>query len=373
MKFSSKKMLIIGAMASIGYGIFHYVFQPKVHQLKNRAVAVNVAVVELKDVEQTIQAIGTVQAYASVAVRPQVSGILANVSFEGGKDVQTDQELFQIDPRPFEIELQQAKADLAKAEAQYDNARSVYERYAKLIGKGFVSQDVYNEAKSNVSAWQATVAANQAAVRAAQLKLDYCTIRAPISGRTSNMVLHQGNLVKDNDPTPLVVINQIKPITVNFNVPEQFLPQIQQILAKNSIQVTALIGDNKSLRQHGQLTSLNNAIDTATGTLQLKATFANEDNLLWPGQFVTLSMPLAKYSQAMVVPSKAIEQDQQGSHVYVIDTKQVAHYQPVQTGISVDNQTVILQGVKPGDKVVVEGQFQLTPGKMVQINKAAAV
>lgn len=370
MKLSIKKIIIGTVIVIIGFGLIRAVYQHKVHNPKNQAVAVSVVPVQQKDVQQTIEAVGVVQALASVAVKSQVSGTLAKVAIQEGKDVNVNDVLFQIDPRPFEIELQQAKAELAKAQAQLDNARSVYARYAKLVNKGFVAQDVFNEAHSNVTALEASVAADEAAVAAAQLKLDYSTIRAPISGRIGLINLHEGNLVKENDTTPLVVINQIKPITISFTIPEQYLPSIQQLLASGTtIALIAKISDNKEMQEQGILVSINNTIDTATGTIQLKGTFANEHNLLWPGQFVTVRMPLKKYPNALVVPSRAIEQGQNGAHVYVIDDKHVAQYRPVQTGVSVDNETVILNGVKPGENVVTDGQFRLAPGKTVILAK----
>ncbi|MDF2866946.1 MAG: mdtA [Gammaproteobacteria bacterium] len=368
MKLRTKKIGVAIVSLLVIYLIFAVVYQRKTDKFKQQAVAVTIQTVKQKDVEQPIQVVGTVQAHASVAIKAQVSGILAKISFQEGKDVKANDELFQIDPRPFAIDLQQAKADLAKDKALLENARSLYNRYAKLIKKGFVAQDVYNQARSNVITLEATVAADQAKVEAAQLKLDYSIIRSPISGRTGNIVLPIGNLVKDNDSTPLVVINQIQPITIAFTIAEQYLPKIQQNLAKGAIPLTALIGKDKNIVEQGELASINNTIDAATGTILLKGTFANAKNLLWPGQFVTVVMPLAKYPNALVIPTKAIEQGQQGAHVYLIDDKHIAQYQPVKTGVTLGDETVILSGLHLGDRVVTDGQFRLAPGKPVLLS-----
>jgi len=368
MKFGTKKIVIAALSLLVIYLIFTNFYRHKVGKSNQQAVVVTTQAVIQKDVEQTLQTVGTVQAYASVSVKAQVSGILAKISFKEGQEVQINDELFQIDSRPFAIDLQQAKADLAKNKAQLENARSIYNRYASLIKKGFVAQDTYNQARSNVTALAATVAADQAKVEAAQLKLDYSIIRSPINGRTGNVVVSIGNLVNQNDSTPLVVINQIQPITVAFTVAEHYLPKIQQNLSKGRISLKALIGKDKSIVEQGELTSINNTIDTTTGTILLKATFANTKNLLWPGQFVTVVMPLAKYPNALVVPTRAIEQGQQGSYVYVVNDKQLAQYQPVKTGITIGDETVILSGLQVGDQVVTDGQFRLAPDKPVVLN-----
>lgn len=368
MKFGTKKVVITTLSLLVIYLIFTNFYKHKIGKANQQAVMVTTQAVMQKDMEQMLQAVGTVQAYASVSVKAQVSGILAKISFAEGQEVNANDELFQIDSRPFVIDLQQARADLAKDTAQLENARSIYNRYAKLIKKGFVAQDTYNQARSNVSVLAATVAADQAKVEAAQLKLDYSMIRSPIKGLTGNVVVPIGSLVSQNDSTPLVIINQIHPITVAFTVAEHYLPKIQQNLAKGTLALTALIGKDKNTVEQGQLASINNTIDPATGTILLKATFANAKNLLWPGQFVTVVMPLATYAKALVVPTRAIEQGQQGTHVYLVNNKHLAQYQPVKTGISIGDETVILDGLRLGDQVVTDGQFRLAPGKPVVLS-----
>jgi multidrug efflux system membrane fusion protein len=369
MMLNIKKVSILIISLLLIYSLYTLIFQKKTDKNKQQAVAVAVQPVKRMDVEQTIQAVGTVQAYATVAVRAQVSGTLAKVNFAEGKDVKINDELFEIDSRPYLIQLQQAKADLAKDKAQLQNARAQYNRYAKLVKKGFVSQDIYSQAQSNVNQLEATVLADEAMVAAAQLKLDYTIIRAPISGRAGNTVLQVGNLVKDTDTTPLVTINQIAPITISFTVAEQYLPKIQNNLAKDTVSLTALLGKDKEVIEQGLLASINNTIDTSTGTILLKGMFANTRHLLWPGQFVKVVMPLAKFHNALVVPTKAIEQGQQGAYVYVIDDKLIAQHRLVKTGVAMQDETMIVSGLELGDKVVIDGQFRLAPGKPVLLNK----
>lgn len=367
MKAKAKKILIGIAVIAIVYGVAHTFYSQGADKSKKQKVVVTVASAQQKSLEQTIQVVGTVQAYATVAVKSHVGGTIARVSFQEGQVVKANDELFQIDPRPFTIALQQAKADLAKDEAQLDNANLQLQRYAKLAKKGFVAEDVYNQARSNVSSLTATVAAEQAKVAAAQLQLDYSTIRAPISGITGNQVLQVGNLVKENDANPLVTINQVEPIFINFALPEQYLPQVQQLFAKGPVQLIAQLGNAKQIKEYGQLFSLNNEIDTATGTIKLKGSFANKQHLLWPGQYVTVILPIAKFERALVIPTQAIQQGQQGVYVYLINDKQKAQYRLVKTGMLIGNETIILEGLNIGDQVVTDGQFRLQSGTRVVI------
>jgi multidrug efflux system membrane fusion protein len=360
MTVKRKAILLVTIGVFAGAIIWQQLSQHKAREAHKQAIPVEVTVVQRKDLEQTIQAVATVQASATVAIKSQVNGTLAQVNFQEGQEVQVNDVLFHIDDKPFAIAVQQAKADLAKDQVQLDNAKVQLQRYSKLIGKGFVSQDIYNQAQSNVSSFNAAVAASQAKLAAAQLQLDYCTIRAPISGRTGNIVVQPGNLVKENDATALVVINQINPIVINFAVPEQYLPAIQRSLAQGLVALTAQV--THEVIEQGQLTSINNEIDTVTGTIKLKGTFANDSDRLWPGQYVTVVLPIAKLQAALVVPSRAIQQGQKGSYVYVVDKEQKAEYRPITTGLRVKSETVVLKGLSAGETVVVDGQFRLTHG-----------
>ncbi len=364
------KLAVLMSIAALtGASIWHQLAKPQAHKSHSAPVAVEVDAVKRQDLEQTIQVMATVQAYATVAIKSRVEGILARVYFLPGKDVAANEPLFQIDDQPFNIALQQAKADLARDQAQLDNAKQQLARYSKLIDKGFVSQDIYNKAQSDVNVYSAAVAASKAKLASAQLQLDYCTIRAPISGKTSNVIAQSGNLIKVNDSVPLVIINQISPVDIDFAVPEQYLPAIQQSMANGPVAITARI--NGDWVEQGQLASINNEIDTTTGTVKLKGTFANSSNRLWPGQYVTVGLPIAKFKQAIVLPSRAVQQGQQGHYVYVVKDQR-AEYRAIKIGAMIKGQTIVLSGVQPGETVVVDGQFRLAQGTPVSVKQAQA-
>src|SRR3984893_283998 len=357
------------------------------------AVVVIAAPVEVRDVPIEIQGIGNVQASATVSVYSLLSGQIFEVRFKEGQDVKANDLLFTIDPRPFEAALQQAQAtmaqhqaaiaqaeaNLARDQAQADNAHIEEGRYKKLAEGGLIAREQYDQintahksAMATVDADRAAVAnakalvqADAAAVENAKVQLSYTAIRAPIAGRTGNLLIHQGNVVKANDiGNPLVVINRIHPIYVTFAVAERFLEQIKSERAKGALAVDA-IPQGQTVTTRGALTFVNNTVDTTTGTIQLKATFENTDDVLWPGQFATVVLTVRTEPGALVVPSQAIQAGQQGQYVFVVKADSTVESRPVMVAFANGPVTVVRQGVRAGERVVTDGDLRLVPGARV--------
>jgi len=339
---------------------------------KKPAVPVTVATVVQKKVPVLMRAIGNVEAYSTVGVKSQIGGVLMRVHFKEGQDVNKGALLFTIDPRPYEAALKQAEANLAKDTAQVENAREETRRYAELVKKGYVAQEQYDQIRTNAAALEATVNAGKAAVENAQLQLKYCFIYAPFSGRTGSLISYEGNLIKATADTSMVVINQVQPINVTFSVPEQYLPEIKKYMASGRVKVAAVIGKDEAHPVEGVLTFVDNAVDMTTGTIKLKATFANSEKRLWPGLFVNVSVILTTQPDAIVVPSQAIQTGQSGSYVFVIKDDLTAESRPVVGGRTLDGETVVEKGLQAGDKVVTDGQLRLVPGVKVEIKQAQA-
>lgn len=330
------------------------------------AVPVNVAAVVQKDVPVQLRAIGNVEAFSTVSVKAQVDGALAQINFKEGQEVKEGDLLFLIDPRPFQAALQQAEANLAKNRAEANNAQVQAERYRQLLANNFVSKDQYDQARTQAESFAAAVQADQAAVENAKLLLQYCYIRSPITGRIGQYLVHVGNIVKNRDTT-LATINRIRPVYVDFSVPEQQLTDIRQSAAARQLKVEAFAGTDESHSATGELSFIDNAVDTKTGTVLLKGTFPNQDETLWPGQFVTVALTLRRQPNALLVPHAAIQTGQQGPYVFVVDKQLTAEVRPVVTGMSVDDDVVVDKGLQLGEDVVTRGQVRLTAGSKVQI------
>ncbi len=337
--------------------------------LKSPAVPVTVASVIKMTVPMQIRAIGNVEAYSTVGVKSQVGGALMHVHFKEGQDVKKGDLLFTIDARPYEAALKQAEANLAKDNAQLENARVEVSRYAELVKKGYVAQEQYDQIRTNAAALEATVNADKAAVENAQLQLKYCYIYSPLTGRTGSLISYEGNLIKANADNPMVVINQIQPIYVAFSVPEQHLAEIKKYMAIEKVNVKAVIGRDDANPVEGVLTFVDNTVDSATGTIKLKATFVNQEKRLWPGQFVSAIVTLTTQPNAGVVPSQAVQTGQQGQFVFVIKDN-MAELRPVKAGIKYEDLTVIEEGLVSGEQVVTDGQMRLMPGAKVEIRES---
>jgi len=333
-------------------------------------VPVTVATAAQKTVPVEVRAIGTVEAYSTVTVKSQIDGALQKAYFTQGQDVKKGQLLYTIDRSPFEVALHQLEANLARDSAQAQNARVQSERYATLEQEGVVSKDQYDTFRTNATALDATVRADQAAIENAQINLGYCSIYSPMDGRTGSLLVQPGNLVKNND-TSLVVINQITPIYADFSVPEKFLAQIRSYGASGRLRVTAAIPGQEDRPLEGVLEFINNTVDSGTGTILLKGTFANEEKRLWPGQFVNVVLDLRALTNATVVPSQAVQTGQSGQYIFVLKPDNTVAMQPVVSGETIEGETVIEKGITPGAVVVTDGQLMLFPGAKVSIKKAS--
>jgi membrane fusion protein, multidrug efflux system len=332
-------------------------------------VMVTVAAAVEKSFPVQVRAIGNVEAYNTVEIKAQVNGQVARVHFAEGEDVRRGALLFTIDPRPFEAALRRAEAELARDLAQAKFAREQTERYGALLKDGIVTQDQYDQLRANADAFDAAIAADRASVDNARLLLGYCYIRSPIDGRTGNLAVKAGNLVKANDLPVLVTINQITPINATFTIPEKELAEIKKYLGAGKLRVDAVIPDDPKGPESGTVTFLDNAVDSATGTIRLKGTFANSGRRLWPGQFVNVALTLTTRPNAVVVPTRAIQTGQQGEFVFVVRSDLTVESRAVATGEMMDGETVIARGITPGEKVVTDGQMQLVPGARVYIKR----
>lgn len=334
------------------------------------AVPVLVATATQKAMPVQIRAVGNVEAYSTVSVKSQVTGVLTQAHFKEGQDVKKGQLLFTIDPRPLEAVLKQAEANLARDVAQLQNAREQARRYAELFKKQYVSQEQYEQIRTNAAALEAVVEADKAAVESAKVQLSYCYIYSPIDGQLGSLLVNEGNLVRVNDGTPLVVINQVSPINVTFSVPEQNLADIRRHTAQGSLKVEARFQSDEGRPEQGNLAFIDNAVDRTTGTIKLKAEFKNGDRRLWPGQFINVALTLSTQADAVVVPSEAVQVGQEGQHVFVVKPDNSVEMRPVVVARTDEGEAVISKGLQVGEQIVREGQFLLGPGSRVEIKDA---
>ncbi len=320
-----------------------------------------------KSMPVQISAIGNVQAYQSVAVKALVGGELVQVHFKEGDFLKQGDLLLVIDPRPYEAAMRQAEANHARDTAQAKNAELLEKRYGSLLKEKTASQEQYDLAKANAEALSAAVKADQAMLENSRLQLSYCTIKAPIAGQAGELKVDRGNIVKANDTGALVTINQITPIYVAFAVPEKYLGDIKKHMADGALRVDAAAPKSDQPPATGRLTFIDNTVATSTGTILLKATFPNEDRLLWPGQFVNVMLILATQSDAVVAPSQAIQTSQAGTYVFVIKEDTTVEMRPVTVDRTQAGESVVAKGLKPGERVVTDGHLQLVPGAKVEI------
>ena len=333
----------------------------------SQAVPINVAPVVQKAVPLEIRVIGSVEPSSSVAIRAQVTGVLTDVTFKEGDDVREGQLLFSLDHRPLEAALEQGEATLRRDTAQAENAAAMAKRAEELANRGIATREQVDTAESNAHALEATLAADRASIENARVQLQYASISAPISGRTGALQVHPGNLVRANDTTSLVVINQITPIFVSFAVPEAQLSMLTRYLAKGGVRVEAEPPSGDDAPSQGQITFVDNAVDPTTGTIRVKGSFQNTDRRLWPGQFVNVVMTLATDPSAIVVPLVAVQGGQQGSYVFVVKEDKTVEVRPVQVGRATGDNMIITKGLAPGETVVTDGQIRLVAGSSVSI------
>ncbi len=331
-----------------------------------RVVPVKTADVMQQNVPVQVRTIGNVEAYSTVSIKAQVGGEVEGVYFQEGQDVKKNDLLFKIDPRPFEAALKQAEAALTRDLAQAKNADEQAKRYEILVQKNYVSRDQYDQLRANADALAAVVEADKANVENNRLQLAYCTIRSPISGRAGTVLLNAGNVVKASDVV-MTTINQITPIYVTFSVPEQNLADIKKYMARGELNVEAIIPGDETRPARGDLTFIDNAVDSTTGTIKLKGTFENRDKRLWPGQFVNVALTLTVQRNAVIMPTAAAQTGQQGQYVFVVKSDLTVESRPVTISRTYGDFAVVAQGVTPGEKVVTDGQLQLIPGAHVEV------
>jgi len=330
-----------------------------------QAVPVTVAQAEQRSVPFEIAAPGAVEPMRAVAVTAQVSGIVTGVRFREGDVVREGAVLLEIDSRPYRNALQQAQATLARDLIQLADARRQLERYKELAENAGISTEQYEAFQTTAAALEATVQSDSANLDNARLNLEYTSVRAPISGRTGSLLVKEGNVVRAQGATPLVTVNQTQPILVRFAVPAPSLPLIQRYEHSNLVVRAATTNDTTTLT--GTLVFVDNAVDTTTGTIMLKARFDNSDGALWPGQFVTATLVLYEDRDVVVIPAPAVVETEGGNYVYVIGEGDSATVRPVVVGRAVGEDVVVTQGLTAGETVVTDGQLRLVPGARVQI------
>ncbi len=334
------------------------------------SVPVTVGTAARQDVPLEVRAIGHVEPYSTVSLKARVGGEVTKVGFKDGQDVKKGELLFQIDPRPYGALLAQTRAQLERDRAVAKNAEEDSRRYADLVQKDYVTREQYDATRSNAAAAMATVKADEAAVENARLQLSYCAVTAPISARAGSVLVYPGNQVKGNDDKPLVVLNQIQPVYVSFAVPESSLAAIRQhARPRQNLSVAASASGNPGNTQTGELTFLDNTVDPTTGTILLKATFPNQNEVLWPGEYVDVVLRLATEPGAIVVPSQAVQTGQSGQYVYVVKNDLTVESRPVTVSRTHGPLAIVANGLQAGERVVTDGQLRLAPGSKVEIKQ----
>ncbi len=326
-----------------------------------------VAQVEQRDIPVQIGAIGNVEAYQTVQIRSQVSGQIQKIFFKEGEDVHQGQPLFQLDKRPFQADLEKAIGQMKHDQAQAENSRIQADRYSGLEKQGIVSHEQAEQLRAQAKADASAVEADKAAVEAARVQLQYTDIVAPINARTGSLMINLGNLVKANDTPYLLQLNQVTPIYVTFSVPETNLDRVRQRFSSGQLKVLAYPKGQADSPAEGRLTFIDNGVDTTTGMLKLKGTFQNADRRLWPGEFVDVALVLSTQKNVVVVPTKAVQTGQQGEYVYVVRTDSTAESRPVKTAGTYQNLTLIADGLKAGEQVIVNGQLRVAPNAKVVV------
>ena len=376
---TSRRLVMIGLLLAVLAGASlgtYFITDGRAKEGKSEkkgppAVPVTVAAVQLQSLPVRLQAIGNVEAYATVAVKARVDGQITEVNFREGQPVSKNEILFRIDPRPFEAALRQAEANALRDRAARDHTVAQEKRYQELLEKNFISKDAYAQIRTNAATAEATAKASQAALENARLNVEYCTIRSPLDGYVGRVLLQAGNLVRAADPNPLVVINQVRPIYVNFGIPEQHLPEVRKHMAAGPLATEVVPVDAQQAAPQGTLIFVDNAVDPATGTIKLRARFDNADAALWPGQFVNISLRLYEQADALVVPATAVLTGPEGQYVYVIDGEMLAQVRKVIVTRADGERAIIASGLAKGERVVTRGQLRLGPKVRVQISKSA--
>jgi multidrug efflux system membrane fusion protein len=334
-------------------------------------VPVLAATARSADVPVYLEGVGTTRALNTVTVRPQVEGKLISVTFKEGQDVRRGDVLAKIDPATYKAQLDQATAKKAQDEATLANARMDLERYTRLAASNAGPKQQADTQRATVAQLEAQVRSDQAAIDNAQTYLNWTTITAPLDGRTGLRLVDEGNIVRAGDILGIVVITQIKPISVLFNLPQQQLPQVNRALARGPLQVETVGLDNKTVLDRGTLQVVDNQVDPATGTVRLKAEFPNPELQLWPGQFVNVRLLIETLPQVVVVPTAAVQRGPSGPFVYVAQADNTAAVRTVSVTQQDETQAVIASGVQPGERVITSGFARLTGNTRISVTEVA--
>jgi multidrug efflux system membrane fusion protein len=337
-----------------------------------QGIPVTAGTVAAADVPVFLQAIGTVQASNMVTIKTRVDGQLVRIDFTEGQEVKTGDPLVQIDPRPYQAALEQAQAAKAKDEAQLASAQRDLARSAELVKTAHETRQLYDQQTGNVAQLQAAIKGDQAQIDTAQLNLGYSDIRSPIDGRLGARLVDIGNMVHAADPTGLVTVAQLRPIFVSFTVAQENAHKIRERQAMAPLDVITYGDDGKTVLANGTLTLIDNAIDQPTGTIRMKASFANQDERLWPGEFVNVRLILSTRKGAPTVPAQTVQSGSTGQYVYVIKADNTVERRDVEVAAVQDGIAVVTKGLEPGEKVVVDGQYRLTNGARVKAEPGAA-
>ncbi len=334
---------------------------------------VTVVIASAQDVPRYLDEIGKNTAFESVSVMPQVAGRITERRFHDGEDLKKGQLLFVIDPRPFQAQLDSAQANLAQAKAALELAKIQFERDRELVGTRAISKQDYDTKKNTVDVSEAQVEAAKAAIETAQINLDYCYIHSPIDGRAGARLVDVGNVVQANT-TSLLSIQRLDPIYANFTITERDLPEVQKEMRRGALKaLVRLPGDPENSTRPGKVEFLDNAVQNATGTVNLRATISNSDRHFWPGQFVNVKLVLATEKAAVLIPNQATQISQQGPFVFVIKSDDTAELRTVTLGQRQGDDVVIGSGLAPGERVVLAGQLMVRPGSKVQVDTGGKV
>src|SRR3954469_3265764 len=364
-------VLLIAAIAALGY-LGWQRFHGENHQAQadtqkrvpaRAAVPVRTASVEKADFPVYLTGLGTVQGFNTVVVRTRVDGQINRIAFKEGQLVKEGDTLVEIDPRPYQAALDQAKAKKQQDEANLANANLDLQRYTKL-GE-FATRQQTDTQRSTVAQLTAQIAADEAAIFNAQTQVDYTTVRAPISGVAGLRLVDVGNIVNASTQTGIVTIAQIEPIAVIFTAPEEQLSTINEAQAKQPLKVTALTTDGKRTLSDGALAVVNNQVDTTSGTIRLKAVFENKNHALWPGQSVSTRLLVSTIKDATVVPDEAVQHGVEGLYAYAVNADNKAELRKLKVSLSVEGRSLVEQGLQPGERVIVGGQYKVQPGSVV--------
>lgn len=335
------------------------------------AVPVTVGKAVKRDLQTFLEGLGTVQAYNTVTIRPQVDGQLVKLAVKEGQDVKAGDLLFEIDPRPYQAAYDQAVAKKGQDQAQLANAKLDLQRYTNLADKNFIAHQQLDTTQAQVNQLEAAVKGDQAAIDATRVNLDYCSIRSPIEGRVGIRAVDVGNVVHASDATGLIVITQLQPIHLMFSLPEDNLQNILQASAKALPLVAAISRDGAKHLDDGQLDLVDNQVDQTTGMVRLRATLPNKNHFLWPGQFVNARMTLEKLSNVTTIPLDAIQRGPEGRSVFIVKGDGTVEQRPIQIGTVSEGVAVVLKGVADGETVVTSGQYRLETGSKVDIRSEA--